>query len=966
MATWYPVTEEMQNNISTSPLLNVWKVAGLVSGHDLEYSSQIPVYGDYFRFNPNFFHFRQAGYRGIVALNDIYDIQWVSGKIDTSNGYPPHIGFSASPEYPDILFQVGDGDVAGVGNINANIGKIFRAKSISFMTAIDMPFVFRVIGRSAGNYKQDYEQLVCNPDQAFTDTLPSFSGSQIATVFSKDANDYYKYFGALIRVSDTIYYWKSLTEGYLILDCTYTQVTPYRPPEGSIFDSLFELFPELENTETTVQDFIDSIQNFGSNELEQTIEDLLEGFDDFLTGITGLPDLDIDTILGTIGSQFTDAIETIPQTVKPLVDAVSQGIDNALTDIDKRTGFLLSELEIHLKSYFDLLSQQYVEKAEKTDAIVEAQTQVLKDIAELARSNLANPFDWLPKVITLFVDILMLKFGENWQDFLSSILTRFDRGWELTKTDITRFSEGLYNIFEDLANGKIVSLSDFEDRIINTGISRPLVRLSVGLFGSLPVIQMLVSTNLRPIAENLTQLANAKFRPTLNDPSNLVMAYYKGGIDATYLHKELSKHGLSDERIKVLLESAIPLLSPGVLQAAYLRGIISEEKHDNELTHYGYSADDINTIKQLYHQIPPIQDIIRFSVREAFSPEITEKFGQYEDYPQKVEEYASLLGLDPEFTKMYWASHWDLPSPTMGYEMLHRGIIDKEQLKLLLRALDIMPFWRDKLIQLSYRPLTRVDVRRMYQAGTIDRWGVLKAYKDLGYDDNNAELMTQFTITYEAMQNDDGFNERKHLTRSVIELAFSRGVISEADALSRLINLGYVAQDASLLLNVVKYKELANSMPSVKLEYRSKTATAVKDAYLRRLIIFTEAKSRLMALGYSDIEAQQELNYIDLDYSVKIKATVSSYIKKVYTERTITKLEAQNMLSSFGFTGTEQERLFDEMDLLRELRDNKPTYTQFKQMVQKGIITNDEFIEEIRGLGYNDKYVEWLFLLDGV
>ncbi|GAH93918.1 unnamed protein product, partial [marine sediment metagenome] len=41
--------------------------------------------------------------------------------------------------------------------------------------------------------------------------------------------------------------------------------------------------------------------------------------------------------------------------------------------------------------------------------------------------------------------------------------------------------------------------------------------------------------------------------------------------------------------------------------------------------------------------------------------------------------------------------HWSLPSPSQGFEMLHRGVIDEAELNMLLRALDIMPFWREKL-----------------------------------------------------------------------------------------------------------------------------------------------------------------------------------------------------------------------------------------------------------------------------
>ncbi|GAH81965.1 unnamed protein product, partial [marine sediment metagenome] len=116
------------------------------------------------------------------------------------------------------------------------------------------------------------------------------------------------------------------------------------------------------------------------------------------------------------------------------------------------------------------------------------------------------------------------------------------------------------------------------------------------------------------------------------------------------------------------------------------------------------------------------------AVREAFTPAIAKKFGQYEDFPPDFEKYAGMKGLSKEWAERYWAAHWSLPSPSQGYDMLHRGIIDNKELFMLMKALDIMPFWRDKLMQMSYHLLTRVDIRRMYKAGVLTEAEVYESY----------------------------------------------------------------------------------------------------------------------------------------------------------------------------------------------------------------------------------------------
>ncbi|GAJ24007.1 unnamed protein product, partial [marine sediment metagenome] len=132
----------------------------------------------------------------------------------------------------------------------------------------------------------------------------------------------------------------------------------------------------------------------------------------------------------------------------------------------------------------------------------------------------------------------------------------------------------------------------------------------------------------------------------------------------------------------------------------------------NELTKVGVHPNYHPLYKELAYQIPPVADIITMAVREAFTPAIAARFGQYEDLPAPYVEWVQKKGLSKEWAERYWAAHWSLPSPQQGFEMLHRGVIGEGDLNMLLRALDVMPFWRDKLTQIAYRPLSRVDVRR--------------------------------------------------------------------------------------------------------------------------------------------------------------------------------------------------------------------------------------------------------------
>ncbi len=170
--------------------------------------------------------------------------------------------------------------------------------------------------------------------------------------------------------------------------------------------------------------------------------------------------------------------------------------------------------------------------------------------------------------------------------------------------------------------------------------------------------------------------------------------------------EDISKADIHPDYAQLYLDAVLTKPSSQDLIAYHLRRDPELRDLDADLKKIGIHPAYTDVYKTLAYPIPPVADIITMAVREAFSPEIARRFGQYEDYPPEFEEWAVKKGLTPEWSQRYWASHWSLPSANQGFEMLHRGVIDESELHLLLRALDIMPFWRDRLLQIAYRRMS--------------------------------------------------------------------------------------------------------------------------------------------------------------------------------------------------------------------------------------------------------------------
>jgi len=295
-----------------------------------------------------------------------------------------------------------------------------------------------------------------------------------------------------------------------------------------------------------------------------------------------------------------------------------------------------------------------------------------------------------------------------------------------------------------------------------------------------------------------------QYRPTLPDIASLILTMYRDSSKTASVKDMLHKHGYTDERIDVLFAASKSIPAPDELKQLFLRGEITEQALIAGFKKYGFNDSEIAELRKLFYPIPSYPDLIRMAVREAFYPDYVEEYGLMAELPAEYLEWTQKQGLSEDWAKKYWASHWELPSILRGYEMLHRGVIDDEQLDSLFMAQDIMPWWRDKLKAISYHPLTRVDVRRVYRMGIINRDQVYRTYLDLGYNEEKAEWLTRFT------EMEQGEKERD-LSKAEVLSAYAKNIISQPETNQMLLDLGYAQNEVNVLISMKDYQELKDN-----------------------------------------------------------------------------------------------------------------------------------------------------------
>jgi len=207
----------------------------------------------------------------------------------------------------------------------------------------------------------------------------------------------------------------------------------------------------------------------------------------------------------------------------------------------------------------------------------------------------------------------------------------------------------------------------------------------------------------------------------------------------------------------------------------------------------------------------------------------------------------------------YWKAHWELPSPTQVYEMLHRLNPDvlkvrgdayremgleldklqttKETVEFYLKQADYDKRWRQRLLAISYNPLTRVDLRRIYELGLIDDNELLARLMEVGYTKKDAKLMLEFYKTFRQ-------EEARTFAKTEIKYLLYYGIINETEAKVALERLGYTEEDAKTMIELWKLKLAEKDM--------RETQRYVRDAYALGLITREEAERLLKEAGLSE------------------------------------------------------------------------------------------------------------------
>lgn len=597
-----------------------------------------------------------------------------------------------------------------------------------------------------------------------------------------------------------------------------------------------------------------------------------------------------DKVGSALRDAFEGAVETVTRLAGKAIDGIKSLIDRALVFIDE----LLEPVAEGISATFDRLGEFADEVSAKVSEVVEeALTGTLNlaaritdfvesipqsvadaaaSVLEAARESVAEPLLAIPEAIW---NALVGVWGRLTEDDRAKLNAAIDE-FVLSETSPPRSRDEVVDFFR---------------------LSQPKGAIGQYVTGLFVFVLTFISQATAMAAPNLEQLnqetwTRQPFR--LLDIRDLVESERRGLISRENSIVQLRAWGYGEPRAEDLIELRNNLIPEADALSWRHRGILSDEDTRANLKARGWIPRDVEALLAASLLIPPVPDLIAMAVREAFSPEIAERFGQFEDFPAPFAEAAAKQGISDEWAQRYWAAHWALPSIQMGFEMVHRDVISTEDLALLLRAQDVMPFWRDKLTQIAFSPLTRIDIRRMHKVEVLTEAEVNRAYHDIGYSDLNAERLTDFTLRLNAPKAREDVDELAKLTRASVLGFFEDGIIDAAKARQLLLDLGVSEQATDLFIG-------AKEADLERID-RKEQIQLIIDQQRAGILQFDEAQDKLAGLGLETREQERAITKLLREKAQVTRIPPRGSLDKMFKAQVIDREEYLATLQLRGYS----------------------------------------------------------------
>jgi len=390
------------------------------------------------------------------------------------------------------------------------------------------------------------------------------------------------------------------------------------------------------------------------------------------------------------------------------------------------------------------------------------------------------------------------------------------------------------------------------------------------------------------------------------EPYRLAEMHSKGLLDHDTYISTMAKFGIEYDFAAAWFSAQLQFPSFDQCMMMYRRGIIGEDDFKLYMQFQQFGEFQVNQMLGLKDVIPPIQDLIRFAVREAYGTHTSE-----EQYPAMV-DIAKKMGLTEQASEWYWYAHWDRIPVNLMFSNYHRGLWDKTKLERMLKIVDIHPDDRQDIINVAYGPPTVRELGYGWDVGVYTEEDIERFRRFGGLSPEDAKKATTSLVAYRT-------EGERNSVRTELMYAYGLDKIDEDTLFAQLALLNTPAAAIDLWIERAKlYKERIKK-PQMDVEGRIVSSSEALTAFKLKLRDEDWARASLKALDWTQDRIDTAIEKVKFDLSqeeakaaeVKYRKLTIAQLQRMYQLTLITKDDFTTELVLIGYTPDDAEALME-------------------------------------------------------
>lgn len=403
--------------------------------------------------------------------------------------------------------------------------------------------------------------------------------------------------------------------------------------------------------------------------------------------------------------------------------------------------------------------------------------------------------------------------------------------------------------------------------------------------------------------------------PAMSDSLEMLR---RGVITSDQLAAWAALNGIPEDIVGLYLKLETSPISVADAALAVLRGNLTQDQGEAIATENGFTAASFQTIIDNTGE-PPGADQLLEAYRRGFINKATLERGILQS------RYRN------EWIPVIEQLRYSPMSTADAVDAVVQNHLTSDQAASIADQNGLTPGVVDTLIESAGEPLSRTEMSELYNRGLATEAEFTQALDE-------SRLKPKYTA--HAFQLRTRILQPSELARAVFN-----GVLDSKSAIAKTMNVGYSADDATVLVNA----EIASKTKS----YRDAVVTSIDTLYLDGIISQSDATSGIVAMGYSGTEAALIVQAADFRRQATVITTAVHGVRTKYLGHHITDNQATGYLNSMGLPSAQVTFLMSVWAIERGAYTKLLTEAQIIKAVGDNLITGTDGLNRLVALGYS-------------